>query len=463
MSLELDEISLQQQFEEVIASEDKLQIKEFLNDQNISDVAELIYDNEDYETQIISHLSIHRAASVFKILELNTQKRIIHDLPAFSTAELLNALPADDRTSFLSELHSNVVRELIKTLHPDERIITLSLLGYPEGSVGRLMTPDYTYVYESNTVTEVLNTIRKYAKNSETIEVIYVINSKGELLDDIRIKDFILASPDTKVSELMDGRFIALHAEDDQEVANEVFKMNNRVALPVVSKSNKLLGIVTIDDVLWVTNEEFSEDMQKMGGTQALNEPYLDMPLFTLFKKRIGWLVVLFLGEMFTATAMGYFEDEIQKAVVLALFIPLIISSGGNTGSQASTLIIQAMAVGEITIANWWRVMRREIIQGLMLGTVLGLIGFTRVIVWSKIAPHIYGKESNRIGLTVGFSLVGVVLWGTLTGSMLPLILKRLGADPAVSSAPFVATLVDVTGLIIYFSVAYIFLQGILL
>ena len=463
MSLEINVISLQLQFEEVIAAEDKLQIKEFLNDQNISDVAELIYDNQDYETQIISHLSIHRAASVFKILELTTQKRIIHDLPAFSTAELLNALPADDRTAFLSELHSNVVRELIKTLNPDERIITLSLLGYPEGSVGRLMTPDYVYVYENNTVTEVLDTIRKYAKNSETIDVIYVINTKGELLDDIRIKDFIMALPEKTVGELMDGRFIALHAENDQEVANEIFKMNNRVALPVVSKSNKLLGIVTIDDVLWVASEEFSEDMQKMGGTQALNEPYLDMPLVKLFKKRIGWLVVLFLGEMFTATAMGYFEDEIQKAVVLALFIPLIISSGGNTGSQASTLIIQAMAVGEITIANWWRVMRREIIQGLMLGTVLGLIGFTRVVVWAKIAPQVYGAESTRIGLTVGFSLVGVVLWGTLTGSMLPLILKRLGADPAVSSAPFVATLVDVTGLIIYFSVAYFFLQGYLL
>ena len=463
MSLELEEKTLQEQFLEVIATEDKLLIKELLNDQNISDVAELLYENEDYETQIITHLSIHRAVGVFKILELPTQKRIIKHLPAFSAAELLNELPADDRTAFLSELKSNAVRELVKTLNPEERKVTLSLLGYPEGSVGRLMTPDYTYVYEQDTVADVLNTIRKYAKSSETIDVIYVINDKGELLDDIRIKDFILASPDTKVSELMDGRFITLHAQDDQEVANEAFKMNNRVALPVVSKSNKLLGIVTIDDVLWVANEEFSEDMQKMGGTQALDEPYLEMSLFRLFKKRVGWLVVLFLGELFTATAMGYFEDEIQKAVVLALFIPLIISSGGNTGSQASTLIIQAMAVGELTIANWWRVMRREISQGLMLGTVLGVIGFTRVIVWAKILPNVYGVNSLRIGFTVGFSLMGVVLWGTLTGSMLPLILKRLGADPAVSSAPFVATLVDVTGLIIYFSVAYFFLQGILL
>jgi magnesium transporter len=405
---------------------------------------------------------MHRAVSVFKILDLPVQKRIIHDLPAFTTAELLNELPADDRTAFLSELPSNAVRELIKMLNEGERKVTLSLLGYPEGSVGRLMTPDYVYVYEYNTVEEVLDTIRKFARSSETIDVIYVINHRGELLDDIRIKDFILAAPDKKVSELMDNRVIALHAEDDQEVANEAFKMNNRVALPVISKSNKLLGIITIDDVLWVASEEFSEDMQKMGGTEALDEPYLDVPLMKLFKKRVVWLIVLFMGELLTATAMGYFEEEIQKYVVLALFIPLIISSGGNTGSQASTLIIQAMAVGEITIENWWKVMRREIVQGLMLGTVLGVIGFFRVLIWAKLFPGVYGVHSLGVAFTVGISLLGVVLWGTLTGSMLPLILKRFGADPAVSSAPFVATLVDVTGLIIYFSVAVMCMQGVM-
>lgn len=463
MSLELEQITLQQQFEELIQSEDKLRIQDFLNNQNISDVADLIYENEDYECQIIGHLSMHRAASVFKILELPTQKRIIHHLPAFTTAELLNELPADDRTAFLAELPSNAVRELVKTLTPEERKITLSLLGYPEGSVGRLMTPDYIYVYENDTVAEVFDTIRKFAKNSETIDVIYVINQKGELLDDLRIREFLMSSPEQTVNELMDGRFIALHAEDDQELANEAFKMNNRVALPVVSRSNKLLGIVTIDDVLWVANEEFSEDMQKMGGTEALDEPYLEMSLIKLFRKRAVWLIILFVGEMFTASVMNYFEGEIQKALVLALFIPLIISSGGNTGSQASTLIIQAMAVGEITIANWWRVMRREIIQGLMLGTTLGIIGFSRVIVWAKLIPGIYGTHEIQIGFTVGFALLGVVLWGTLTGSMLPMVLKRIGADPAVSSAPFVATLVDVTGLIIYFSVAYLFLSGLLL
>jgi len=450
-------------FEDLIKTEDKVQIRDFLNDQNISDVADLVYEYPDYEGQIIANMSVHRAASVFKILEFPVQKRIIQELPPSNTAELLNELPADDRTDFLEGLPSNVVRELIKLLNPDERKITLSLLGYPENSIGRLMTPDYVYVYPENTIEEVFATIRKYGKDSETINVIYVINNKGELLDDIRIREFILNPPHKKVAELMDDRVVALNVLDDQETASDIFKMNNRVALPVVSKSNKLLGIVTIDDVLWVASEEFSEDMQKIGGTEALEQPYLEMPILKLFRKRIVWLVILFLGEMLTATAMGYFQDEIARAVVLALFVPLIISSGGNSGSQASTLIIQAMAVGEITIADWWRVMRREIISGLLLGSVLGLIGFLRILIWSQLFPHLYGIHYLFIGITVGISLMGVVLWGTLSGSMLPIILKKSGADPAVSSAPFVATLVDVTGLIIYFSVAFAILKGTLL
>jgi magnesium transporter len=458
--MELITPTLKEQFLAAIKNDDVLSIKDLLNEQNISDVADLINEFPEYESQIVANMSMHRAAKVFKILDLPTQKDIIQELPPFKTAELLNELPADDRTAFLEELPSNVVRELIKLLDPDERKITLSLLGYPENSIGRLMTPDYVYVYPTDTIEDVFNTIRKYGKDSETINVIYVINDKGELLDDIRIQEFILASPDKKVNELMDNRFIALNAYDDQETANEAFKMNNRVALPVVSKTNKLLGIVTIDDVLWVANEEFSEDMQKMGGTEALNQPYLEIPLLTLFKKRIVWLVVLFLGEMLTATAMGYFEGEIQKAVVLALFVPLIISSGGNSGSQASTLIIQAMAVGEITINDWWRVMRRELLSGMLLGSVLGIIGFLRIIAWSQIFPDVYGAYYVYIAIAVGISLVGVVLWGTLSGSMLPLLLKKLGADPAVSSAPFVATLVDVTGLVIYFSVAFMLLTG---
>ena len=453
---------LKEELESIIESGDSNAIHDFLDHQNIRDVADLVYELEEYDSQIIAAMSVHRAVGVFKILDFGAQKKIIQTLPPGTTASLLNELPPDDRTDFLEELPSNVVRELIKLLDNEERKITLSLLGYPENSVGRLMTPDYIYVYENNTVQEVLQTVRRVGKNSETIDVIYVINEKGELLDDIRIREFILADPSTRVKELMDDRVISLNAYQDQEEANEVFKMNNRVALPVVSNSNKLLGIVTIDDILWVASEEFSEDMQKIGGTEALDQPYLEMPLFALFKKRVVWLVVLFFGELLTATAMGYFEDEIAKAVVLALFVPLIISSGGNSGSQASTLIIQAMAVGEIKISDWWRVLRRELFSGMMLGTVLGIIGFFRIIVWNSFF-HTYGDHTNLVALTVGLSLIGVVLWGTIAGSMLPIALNKLGSDPATSSAPFVATLVDVTGLIIYFSLAFMFMREILM
>ncbi|WP_232517152.1 magnesium transporter [Chitinophaga sp. MD30] len=324
------------------------------------------------------------------------------------------------------------------------------------------MTPEYIAVQEDWTVKHVLEHIREHGKDSETIDVIYVVDEKGTLLDDFRIREFLLVAQDTVVHTLMDDRFVSLHVNDDQEEAIQIFRMENRVALPVVDDNGLLLGIVTIDDMLWIANEEHTEDIQKIGGTEALDEPYLDMPLLKLVKKRIGWLIVLFIGEMLTATAMGFFEDEIAKAVVLALFVPLIISSGGNSGSQASTLIIQAMALGEISISDWWRVMRRELLSGIMLGSVLGLIGFMRIVIWNRLF-HTYGEHTVLIGSTVGISLIGVVLWGTLSGSMLPLLLKKLGADPATSSAPFVATLVDVTGLLIYFSVAYTLMQGILL
>jgi len=459
---ETEQENVKENFLEIIGKEDLLETREFLNHQNISDVAHLIYELPDLSSKIISNMSIHRAASVFKILDFSTQKAIIQELPPYKTAELLNELPADDRTAFLEELPSEVVKELIRLLDPEERKITLSLLGYPDGSVGRLMTPDYIAVQVDWTMGEVLEHIRKEGKHSETIDVIYVVNDRGEFVDDMRIREILLADPSKVVEEIIDYRFITLNVNDAQEVANQIFKMNNRVALPVVDDKNILLGIVTIDDVLWVANEEFSEDMQKIGGTEALDEPYLEIPIAKLFKKRVVWLIVLFLGEMLTASAMGYFEDEIAKAVVLALFVPLIISSGGNSGSQASTLIIQAMAVGEITLSDWWKVLRREIVSGILLGLVLGLIGFFRVIVWNSIF-HTYGDHSIMIGLTVGFSLIGVVLWGTITGSMLPIFLKKLGADPATSSAPFVATLVDVTGLLIYFSLAFLLMQGILL
>jgi len=460
---EQEEISLQQQFDEIILSDDKIAIQEFLNALNISDVAMLVNENEQYSASIISHLSIHRATSVFKILDLAEQKSIIRNLNPSKTAELLNELPVDDRVAFLEDLPNNVVRDLIKMLDPEERKITLESLGYPENSVGRLMNPDYVYVYENNTVKDVLETIRRFGTNSETIDVIYVINNKGELLDDIRIRNVILAQPEMRVNELMDGRFIALQVNDDQEEASQTFKMNNRVALPVVDDQNILLGIVTIDDILWVASEEFSEDIQKIGGTEALEEPYLDISIPKLIKKRAGWLVLLFFSEMLTASAMQFFQQEIETATVLALFIPLIMSSGGNSGSQASTLIIQAMALGELTIKDWWRVMRREILSGLILGLILGSLGLFRIMLWQYLHIFDYGVYWMPVAITVFVTLTGIVLWGSMMGSMLPIILKRLKLDPATSSAPFIATLVDVTGIVIYFSVAYFFLKGLLL
>ncbi|GAA3958708.1 magnesium transporter [Mucilaginibacter dorajii] len=451
-----------EQVELLLEQEDNTKLQEYLNNLNISDVEELIDELPEHGPRFIETLSLNRAVNVFRILDFPTQERIIKKLSVQKVADLINELPPDDRTALFSELHGDAVKKLILSLSPENRKEALSLLGYEEDSVGRLMTPDYIAVKKTWDVTRVLSHIRRYGKNSETIDVIYVIDENGILLDDIRIREILLVKPETKVSDLMDGRLIALSASDPQEEAINVFRMNNRTALPVVDQENILLGIVTVDDILWIANEEYTEDIQKIGGTEALDEPYLDINLFKLVKKRVGWLIILFLGEMLTATAMGFFEKSIEKAVVLALFIPLIISSGGNGGSQASTLIIQAMALGEVTVADWWRVMRRELLSGLMLGATLGIIGFFRIYAWTLFSP-LYGPHWMLVGLTVGCALVGVVLWGSLAGSMLPLILKKLGADPATSSAPFVATLVDVTGLIIYFSIALLFMKGTLL
>jgi len=451
-----------EQIELLLEQEDTTQLQEYLNNLNISDVEQLIDELPEHGPTFIETLSINRAVNVFRILDFPTQERIIKKLSGHKVGEIINELPPDDRTALFSELHGDAVKTLILHLSPEDRKEALSLLGYEEESVGRLMTPDYIAVKKNWDVTRVLSHIRRYGKNSETIDVLYVIDDNGVLLDDIRIREILLVKPETMVSDLMDGRLIALSASDPQEDAINVFRMNNRTALPVVDKDNILLGIVTVDDILWIANEEYTEDIQKIGGTEALDEPYLDINLFRLVKKRVGWLIILFLGEMLTATAMGFFESAIEKAVVLALFIPLIISSGGNSGSQASTLIIQAMALGEVTISDWWRVMRREILSGLMLGVTLGLIGFFRIAIFSAFSD-LYGPHWVLVGITIGLSLVGVVLWGSLAGSMLPLLLKKLGADPATSSAPFVATLVDVTGLIIYFSFAVLILSDTLL
>jgi magnesium transporter len=324
------------------------------------------------------------------------------------------------------------------------------------------MTPHYVAIREEWTVREVLDYVRAHGQDSETLNVIYVVDEHGLLIDDVRIREFLLAPLDRRVSEVMDRRFVALKATDMQEAAVGVFREYDRSALPVTDSAGMLIGIVTIDDVLDVAEATATRDIQRIGGSEALDEPYITISFGRMLRKRAGWLTALFLGEMLTATAMGVFEHEISKAVVLALFVPLIISSGGNSGSQASTLVIRALALGELTLRDWWRVMRREVMAGLSLGAILGTIGFLRITLWSAFSD-IYGPHWLLVAFTVAISLVGVVLWGTLSGSLSPFALKRLGFDPAASSAPFVATLVDVTGLVIYFSVALVILRGTLL
>lgn len=459
-----DIVNTTQRMLEYLESGKIAELKEELNALQASEISGILEELPDELDQknLFSLLDIKLAAETFKFFEHDLQNFLLHSLPYDKIAELINELPPDDRTAFLEELPGAAVKELLMLLDAEEREVTLALLGYPEGSVGRLMTTNYLAVKKHWTVEKVLKYIRKYGKYSETINVIYIIDDEGVLLNDIKIREFLFVDPNTVVSELMTKKSISLSVNDDEESAITVFKTTNRVALPVTDKDGVLLGIVTIDDVLRLAEEEDTEDIQKIGGTEALEEPYIDTPVFKLIQKRAGWLIILMLGEMLTTSAMTAFEDEIAKAVVLALFVPLIISSGGNTGSQAATLIIRAMALGEITISDWWRVMRREIISGFGLGIILGFIGFMRVYIWSFFT-NVYGPHYIYVGYTVGFSLLFVVLWGSLAGSMLPLLLKKLGADPAVSSAPFIATLVDVTGLIIYFSIALFFLSGLLL
>ena len=447
----------------VLHARDYGRLRDMLRNRHAGDVAELL-TSLTLEDQVVVFRVLPRkdAAAVFEYLSQDAKEALLKGMAQEDVASLLNDMAPDDRTMFLEELPATATRQLLSLLTPEERSVALTLLGYPEHSVGRLMTPHYVAVREQWTVQEVLDYVRAHGQDSETLNVIYVVDEQGLLIDDIRIREFLLAPVDKRVADLMDRRFVTLTANDDQEAAVAVFRQYDRSALPVTDTAGMLIGIVTIDDVLDVAEAAATREIQRVGGSEALDEPYMRIAFGRMIQKRAGWLTALFIGEMLTATAMGFFEVEISRAVVLALFVPLIISSGGNSGSQASTLVIRALALGEVGIADWWRVMRRELLAGLTLGAILGSIGFLRITLWSAFS-NIYGEHWLLVAITVALSLVGVVMWGTLSGSLLPFVLRRLGFDPAASSAPFVATLVDVTGLVIYFSVALVVLRGTLL
>jgi magnesium transporter len=444
-------------------------LREIFRDWPRADVAEVILDLPDDDRVIIFRvLPAALAADVFEYLDVDAQQELLRSMAHEQVAAILNEMSPDDRTALLEEMPSAAARQLIRLLTPEERRIATALLGYPEGSVGRLMTPDFVAVRENWTVKEVLDYVREHGQDSETLNFIYVVDERGKLIDDLRIRNFLLRPLDTHVDEIMDRNYVHLTVNQTQEEALQIFRKYDRAALAVVDSNGALVGIVTQDDMLDVAEEEATEDIQKIGGMEALDEPYMRISLWRMVQKRAGWLIILFLGEMLTATAMANYQAELAKALVLALFLPLIISSGGNSGSQASTLMIRAMALGEVTLRDWWHVMRREIQAGLLLGLILGIIGMMRVAAWALTDEHWfnrqpYGEHWPLVALTVGVALVGVVLWGTLSGSMLPFLLRRVGADPATSSAPFVATLVDVTGLIIYFSIALVIMRGAML
>lgn len=433
-----------------------------------ADAGELITDLPDEDRAIVFRILPHSlAADVFEYLDPDSQQALLKAMSSEQAAAVLNEMSPDDRTALLEDLPGNAVAQLLTLLTPEERKVAQQLLNYPEGSVGRLMTPDFVSVRDDWTIQRVLDHIRQNGRDSETLNVIYVTDERGQLIDDIRIREFLLSPLETLVRDIHDHSYVSLQATDPAETALETFKKYDRNTLPVTDREERLLGIVTVDDMFDVQEAETTEDIQKLGGTEALEEPYIDTPIWELVRKRVIWLVVLFLGGMLTATVIGSFQKNLEKAVVLTIFMPLIISAGGNAGSQASTLIIRAMSLGEVHLRDWWLVMRKEIISGLLLGGILGVIGLLRVIGVQHfegmfgVSP--YGPHYVLVGCTFGIAVLGVVLWGSIAGSMLPLILKRLGLDPATSSAPFVATLVDVTGLIIYFWAAMALLKGSLL
>jgi magnesium transporter len=449
------------EFKQALEAGDAEALEALREQLTIEDLAELV-DELDREKRaaFLARVPAEQAVEIFEHLDLNVQRETLEVLSSSRVAGLLNEMDADDRTALLESLPIQRTKHLLSFLRPRERAQAQKLLEFPEDSVGRLMTPDFLAIRKEWTVGRSLDYIRYNGEDKETLNDIYVVDRDGRLLDDIPIREFLLSPPERAIAEVMDGYYTALPALAPQEEAIQAFKKYSaRTALPVVDEDGLLLGIVTIDDILHLEERETTEDIQRAAAAAPFDEPYLEISYHKLLRKRGVWLIVLFLGQMLTASAMGTYEAEIESLVVLALFIPLIISSGGNSGSQAATLVIRALALGEVVFKDVWRVLRRELMVGLGLGVILGLLGLLRVVLWGTVFES-YGEHFFLLGLAVGLAVIAVVAWGNIIGSMLPLFLRRFGLDPATSSAPFVATFIDVTGIIIYFNIAMLVMSG---
>ncbi len=436
----------------------------FFKDMHPADIAENLAEMKRVDRNLaFLKLSPDLKVEVFSFLDIATQEAIVRSMTEEDYAEVLNNLEPDDRTELLENIPDELIKYSINLLNDTEKQIALNLMGYKEDSIARLMTPLYIQTKANKTVKQVFQHIKKYGKKAETLNYIYIVDDNNVLIDDLKIGELLLAEEDTLIAELIDHNFVSITTTTPMEEAFDTFEKYDRSALPITTEKGVLVGIVTFDDILDKIKERDTEDIQKFGGMEELDLSYTHTPLFELVRKRAGWLIILFLGEMLTASAMGYFDGEIEKAVVLALFVPLIISSGGNSGSQAASLVIRSMALGELKLSDWWYVMKKELASGVMLGGILAVIGFVRILIWQETGLYDYGEYWLYIGLSVSVSLIFIVLWGTLSGSLIPFVLRKFGMDPATASAPFVATLVDVSGLIIYFSVAVLFLSGKLL
>src|ERR1700720_1539411 len=412
-------------WEELIHSQRWEELRAKLAATHSSDIAEAMGQIHAKDQAVVFRLLPRdQAAQVFAYLPAQRQKELLRSLSTDEVKGVLDGMPPDDRTRFFEEMAAAVTRQLLEVLSPQELQNARQLLGYPEHSVGRYMTPEYAAIRPEMTASQALEHIRQVGRGMETLNVIYILDENGKLLEDIRLGSLVLADPETPVTSIADPPLVSLLATDDRERALELFEKYDRVALPVTDAFGNMLGIVTADDMLDIAESEATEDIQKLGGSEALDAPYTQVGLWAMIRKRGGWLSALFLGEMLTATAMSFFEGEIARAVVLALFVPLIISSGGNSGSQAASLIIRSLALRELKLRDWLRVFQRELVSGLALGFMLGVIGFFRIVLWQRLHLTNYGAHYLLLAFTVWASLIGVVMFGTLAGSMLPFILR---------------------------------------
>jgi magnesium transporter len=449
---------------QMIARNQWREVRDALSTLEPADVADIIDGIEPIEEAAVAFRLLPRdlAGEVFSYFPPDHQERLLTLLGEQRALQVIESMRPDDRVAVLDELPLEIAHSLVRRLSPEQRKLTQAILGYDENSVGRLMTPDYVRVKPSWNVARALDHIRRYGKDAETVHWVFVIDESGKLIDDIHIRSLLLADPARTIESLMDHEYLTLQATDDREEAVRMMNKYDRTALPVIDSKGLLVGIVTVDDAADVAEEEATEDVHKLGGLEALDQPYMATPFGQMVQKRGIWLAGLFLMQLFTIGVMSFFDEQLDRAVVLAVFVPLIISSGGNTGTQAASLVVRAIALGEVSFSDWWHVASKELRTGLVLGSALGVLGVLTVL-GLDFAGLVRSGHAARLAFTVGTAVVGIVIWGTLIGSLLPIILQRLGLDPATSSSPLVATLMDISGLTIYFVVAVLVLRGTLL